>query len=156
MATMLDRVSRFARDYRGDADSAWETIRHEHDRAMMVHAIDAVVEFGCFVLTIAPQNMNFWYKWVSEDISRYDEEQQKALEICEVQIIEGSQVVVELIKRASTWGYQVDREDEFRQLLSGYQRWSDAEQLPTEAIRDAKLKALDDHRAGRTVEISEW
>lgn len=155
MAIALEQTEESAKRYRIECDSAWQAIKKDHDRAMIAMGVDDLVGTGIWVLDRWLRHAERWHEWVSEDPSNYDPAAHKQLGFIESLATGTTETTVELIDQIKSWGYEVHREEEFRDLAKNvlgptYKRF-DAPEFAALA-----QEAQNEYENGNIEEISNW
>ena len=158
MAGVLSRAQRYTDEYKSEADSTWEVVKKEHDRAMVVCDVEDLVGLGIFVVDLWFRNVDRWHEFVSEDPNHYDKQKHETLQRLEPILVEAVQLTLEAISSVKKWGFEVDGEDEFRkladELLACTNPFSDTG--VQEQIRALGKKAVKEYRDGQLQEIKHW
>ncbi len=158
MESVFDKAERDVEAYRHDANATWDEVKQQHDRAMVVCDVEDVVGLGIYVMELWFRRVEHWHEWVSEDEARFDAGIHKKLKDIESTLIEATQTAVNLIGAVKKWGYEIDGEDEFREVadrLLGHAPPADGVAMD-DRLRALEQGALDQFKSGSLKEVEHW
>ena len=154
----LEIAKEDAERYLEREQSAWAQLKREHDQAMFVRDLEGLVAYGIYALESWTKHAQNWHLWVSEDASRYEENRHKNLLKIEAMASEAAKGTIELINKVKKWGYEVDRESDFREIAEFVigAAVSPNEQFASKSFAKYQAEAWQEYQASEAEEISNW
>ena len=153
---MLKHAREDAERYLERQQAAGAKLKAEHDQAMFARDVDDLVEYGIYVLTSWARHAQEWHRWVSEDAARYDAGGHDNLRKIEKIASQAAQGTIELVNEVKTWGYEVQREKEFRQVAEHAigAAASPDQQFAGKKFAEYQKDAWQEYQAGEAEEIT--
>ena len=156
MAESLKHVQEDAERYLERERDAWARLKAEHDQAMFARDVEELVEYGIYVLKSWARHAQNWHRRVSEDASRYDEKNHEKLLKIEKMAAMAAEGTIGLINEVKTWGHEVQRESEFRQVAEHVigAAASPNQQFTGKRFAEYQKDAWQEYQAGEAEEIT--
>ncbi len=140
--------------YKKTAD-AMDAIMREHELAMVVYDLEDTVACGIIPMHRWIRLSNQWEERVSKSFDLYNQKKHDELKAIGALLKTLGEAVIRMIDSAVDFGYTINREEQFRELLDKVESMIDP--LPTEFQREVLQgyhdRAVADYCAGKTEEV---
>jgi hypothetical protein len=146
MPNALEKPQRFAQEYKQLADP----VLRAHQIAMVVRDVEDVVGYGIFTMRLWFRWVEDWHERVSESSSRYNRDEQNAIDEVERLLLEVGEGITSLIGKAKTVGHEIERGDEFNDLYSTLKSCAGGidPEFQRTTLREHFQKAYDEYKNG--------
>lgn len=158
MPYAIEKTEKWAREYDQSQQSAWDSVKHEHDQAMVAMTVQDVVDYGIFLLKTWVRHASQWHDAVSQDAKHYDATVHKAFQTVNALVAVATKGTIGLVDIVKDWDYDIEGEDQFREL-AGVVLGSAIPPQQTfnnKAFRALGREALREYETGRTEPIDHW